>query len=81
MRKKERKIEFSASGLSYVKVWLCSENMEEINATRALFEKGVNIIEQKISYLNYLRLATEVENFKKLFLTTEHGLISFPSHD
>ena len=40
-----------------------------------MFEKGKKIIQKKISYLNYLKMITEVDNLKKLLMNKEQMLL------
>lgn len=68
MRKEKRKILFHASSFLPIKLFFKCANSKE-NEIEKLYQKGLNIIETNISYLNYLKVIKELNNLKKILFT------------
>ena len=70
--KKQRRSVYKLSTFSYIKRLCCGKFKTTGPASiEDIYEDGMNIIENKISFINFLNVCTDIENMKKILFSKE----------
>ena len=71
----KKKFDLRNTIYSYLKQLICCDRTKDSKEKEELYQKGCKILSEKITYLHYLQMVTEVENLKKLLLSEEQRVL------
>ena len=74
-KKEKEKILLEFHFGSCIKAKIFKRNVEEYEQKSKIYDKGMKIIEEKISYKKYLQLVTDMKNLQSLLLSREQRLL------